>query len=129
MILEKARELGIALSQSEEFIRMQSTQSALESDAAVVGVLQAYREKQGELVENLSSENTDRLLVAALSKDVETLQEQLLSNAIFNAAVEAQNAFNQLMEAVNKEIGTCVGFIAAEEHGCGGSCSGCAGCH
>lgn len=129
MILEKSRELGIALSQSEEFIRMQITQNALEADPAVSEVLQAYREKQNELMEHLSGENTDRLLVASLSKDVEALQEQLLGNVIFNAAVDAQNAFNQLMDAVNKEIASCIGMGGAESQGCGGSCAGCTGCH
>jgi cell fate (sporulation/competence/biofilm development) regulator YlbF (YheA/YmcA/DUF963 family) len=128
MILEKARDLGVALSQSQEFIRMQSSRAVLDANETVTGALNDFQSKQDQLMELLSGENPDRLQVAALSRDVETLQEQLIQNPIFAEAMEAQNAFSQLMTQVNKEISSCIG-LQREESGCGGSCSGCSGCH
>ena len=128
MILEKARDLGVALSQSQEFIRMQSARAVLDANDVVTGALNDFQNKQDQLMELLSGENPDRLQVAALSRDVETLQEQLLQNPIFSEAMEAQNAFSQLMTQVNREISSCIG-LQHEESGCGGSCSGCSGCH
>lgn len=128
MILEKARDLGVALSQSQEFIRMQSARAVLDANDVVTGALNDFQSKQDQLMELLSGENPDRLQVAALSRDVETLQEQLVQNPIFSEAMEAQNAFSQLMTQVNREISTCIG-LQREESSCGGSCSGCSGCH
>lgn len=128
MILEKARDLGLALSESQEFLRMQSARAVLDSNEAVTSTLQDYQQKQEQLLDLLSGDNPDRLRVAALSRDVETLQEQLLSNPVFSEAMEAQNAFSQLMAQVNREISACIG-VQQSEGGCGGSCSGCSGCH
>ncbi len=129
MILEKARDLGLALSESPEFLRMQSARVVLDANETVSSALQDYQQKQEQLLDMLSGENPDRLQVAALSRDVETLQEQLLSNPVFSEAMEAQNAFSQLMTQVNREISACIGVQQSDEGGCGGSCSGCSGCH
>lgn len=128
MILDKARELGLALSQSEEFLRMQSARAVMDSNEAVTDALQDYKDKQEELMGLLSGDEPDRLQVAALSRDVETLQEQLLNSPVFSEAMAAQNDFQQLMTKVNREIAACIG-IQTEESGCGGSCASCSGCH
>ena len=128
MILDKARELGLALSQSEEFLRMQSARAVMDSNEAITDALQDYKDKQEELMGLLSGDEPDRLQVAALSRDVETLQEQLLNSPVFSEAMAAQNEFQQLMTKVNREIAACIG-IQTEESGCGGSCASCSGCH
>ena len=107
---------------------MQSARALLDANEAVTSTLQDYQQKQEQLLDLLSGDNPDRLQVAALSRDVETLQEQLLSNPVFSEAMEAQNAFSQLMAQVNREISACIG-VQQSEGGCGGSCSGCSGCH
>lgn len=129
MVLEKAKELGLALCQSEEYVRMQESQAALEADSQLCAVMAEFRDKQEELMQTLQSEDgQDRLLVAAISRDVDALQGQLLENPIFQAAMEAQNSFQNLMQAVNREIAVCIGAPQEEEEGCSGSCSGCSGC-
>ena len=42
MILEKARELGIALSESDEFINMTRTREAMEADTQLMDELNEY---------------------------------------------------------------------------------------
>jgi len=129
MILDKARELGIALSESEEFLRFQAARTVMDMNEGVTAALQEYREKQGQLVETLSTDSPDRLLIASLSRDVETLQEQLLANPVFSEAMEAQNAFQQLMSQVNREIAACIGAESSSGvSGCGGNCESCRGC-
>ncbi len=129
MILDKARELGIALSETPEFLRMQSARELMDANEAVTSALAEYKEKQEELVDLLSGEDADRLLIASLSRDVETLQEQLLENPVFAEAMAAQNAFQLLMSQVNGEIAACIG-AQSRSGGCnGGSCEGCKGCH
>ncbi|MDR1619104.1 MAG: YlbF family regulator [Clostridiales bacterium] len=130
MVLKKAQELGLELLKTEEYMRMQIAQSALEADTRLCGVLSEFKVKQSELIDMLQKETgADRLLIAAVSRDVEALQTQLLENKLFSAAIEAQNDFQNLMAAVNREIASAIGMDSEENSGgCGGSCSGCAGC-
>lgn len=128
MILDKARELGIALSETQEFQEMLRTKTALDENNAVSAMLKEFQDKQSELVNYLSEEEPDRLHVAALSRDVEALQEDLLENGVFAMAMQAQNAFQVLMREVNKEIAACIGMYTEENEECGGSCEGCSGC-
>jgi len=128
MILEKARELGIALSESAEFTRMNAAREAMEANEAVMNMLEEYQKKQENIVNQLSSGDMDRAEVVALSSDVEALQAQLLENPLFAEAMEAQDAFQHMMKLVNQEIARCIGVETEEDHACSGSCAGCSGC-
>ena len=119
MIIEKARELGIAISESEEFINMTRTREAMEADEQLMANLNEYTQA-----------------VQDMSRDIERLHDELLANETFHAMLEAQARFQQLMKQVNRVIGLCIG---AEEHnepdsdeeeegGCNGCCSHCTGC-
>ncbi|MDL2258350.1 YlbF family regulator [Eubacteriales bacterium OttesenSCG-928-K08] len=130
MVLDKARELGLALSESPEFQRMAAARAILDTDTLAFEALNTFKEKQSQLVELLSSEEPDRLIVAALSKEVEDLQNTLLSNPVFAEAMAAQNEFQSLMNKVNSEIAICIGMEEAQAPDCsGGSCEGCPGCN
>lgn len=119
----------MALCQSQEYGRMQAAQMVLESDELLCQSLEEFRSKQSELVEILQKdEGSDRLLIAALSRDVESLQTQLLENPLFSAAIAAQNEFAELMNAVNQEIAVCIGASADSTESCGGACGSCSGC-
>lgn len=128
MIIDKAREFGIALSETEEFQRMNIARLALEADAATLEALQAFQQKQQALLDLLSSEEEDKLQIAALSDEVDMYQELLLVNPVFAEAMEAQNTFQALMKRVNREIAACIGMATDEEDACSGECEGCASC-
>ena len=128
MILEKARELGIALSESQEFQAMLSAREAFDANEAVTKMLEEYQNKQQQIMDMLSGDNLDRAAVTALSSDVEALQTQLTENPLFAAVMQAQNEFQNLMNQVNREIGRCIGMAEEEETieaSCSGSCAGC----
>lgn len=130
MILDKARELGLALSETEEFKGMLCARINLEQNEAVCAQLDEFKDKQEALMTLLSGEDPDRLTVAELSREVETLQEDLLQNELFSNVMQAQNAFQTLMNEVNREIAACIGLEAEESGGCacGDGCSSCSGC-
>ncbi|MEL7608461.1 MAG: YlbF family regulator [Bacillota bacterium] len=128
MIIDKARELGIALSESAEFTRMVETREALENDAATSEMLGEFRSKQEKMIQMLSDEESDREAVSALANDVENIQGMLLENPVFSNALDAQNDFQQLMNRVNSVISSCIGLEPRSGGGCGGSCSSCGGC-
>lgn len=137
MILEKARELGIALSESDEFINMTRTREAMEADQALMDELNEYNALHESLAQMLALDGDNQSAIQESSRDLERLHESLLANETFMAMLEAQGEFQQLMKRVNSVIGMCIGADNASddqneheyEGGCSGSCAHCSGCH
>lgn len=131
MIIEKARELGIALSESQEFQAMNDAQRAMEQDEALMEKLNLFNEKQGRIMELMSSEEGAQAEISLLSAEMEALRTSLIENETFVEMLETQAAFQALMKRVNRAIGICIGaqMDDEQEDGCGGNCSGCHGCH
>jgi cell fate (sporulation/competence/biofilm development) regulator YlbF (YheA/YmcA/DUF963 family) len=128
LIIDKARELGIALSESDEFKRMIAARAILEDNSAVSEMLKDYQKKQKEIVDILSGDNPDSVLVAALTNDIDNMQSTLLVNPVFSELMEAQNDFQKLMNDVNKVLAECIGMDMKQDNSCDGSCSSCSGC-
>ena len=112
MIIEKARELGLALSESPEFISMLQARREVDGDPAISSMIAQYTELQKAISEMLESTDIDDQAIRAMSSQMEDIQSTLLSSAIFTKAMATQNAFQQLMERVNAEIGACIGAPA-----------------
>lgn len=131
MIIEKARELGIALSESQEFQAMNDAQRAMEQDEALMEKLNLFNEKQGHIVELMSNEEGAQAEISLLSAEMEALRTSLVENETFVQMLETQAAFQALMKRVNRAIGICIGAQMDDEQegGCGGNCSGCHSCH
>lgn len=129
MIIEKARELGLALSESKEFQRMNQARAAMEADEALVNALNEYNEKQNAIMK-LMSGDADVSQVQGMSSELERLHDFLMESELFSALLEAQNDFQALMKRVNRAIGLCIGMEGEEESesSCGSDCSYCSGC-
>ncbi len=132
MIIEKARELGIALSESEEFRAMNEAKLAMERDEALMEKLAAFNEKQSSIMELMSGDDVSQAELSLLSSEMEAIRTSLIENDAFVRMLETQGAFQELMKRVNRAIGVCIGADMEEDgegSGCGGDCAGCRGCH
>ena len=131
MIKEKATELGLALSNSVEFQRVQQAKAAMDADPHVQGLMEQYTKKQEQMVSMLENEDSDGMTVSAIAKEIEDIQSELMSDAVFIEMMEAQNQFANLMNEVNKVISAYINLGEEEEpqaSGCSGNCSACSGC-
>lgn len=126
--IDKARELGVALANSPEFMRLSEARERVDANAAVTDLIQEFRNKESEIVSMMEDDDVDREGVVILTSDIERIKEQLLTNQLFTELVEAQQAFSNLLSAVNREINVCIGIEEPEETACSGSCDGCRGC-
>ena len=126
--IDKARELGVALANSPEFMRLSEARERVDANAAVTDLIQEFRNKESEIVSMMEEDDVDREGVVILTSDIERIKEQLLTNQLFTELVEAQQAFSNLLSAVNREINVCIGIEEPEETACSGSCAGCKGC-
>ena len=131
MIKEKATELGLALSNSEEFKRVQQAKAAMDSDPHVQGLMEQYTNKQEQMVSMLQNEDNEGMTVSAIAKEIEDIQSELMADPVFIEMMEAQNQFANVMNEVNKVISAYINLGEEEESqssGCSGDCSGCSGC-
>ena len=131
MIKEKATELGLALSNSEEFKRVQAAKAAMDSDPHVQGLMEQYTKKQEQMVTMLQNEDGEGITVSAIAKEIEDIQSELMADPVFIEMMESQNQFANVMNEVNKVISAYINLGEEEESqssGCSGDCSGCSGC-
>ena len=126
-MIEKARELGVALAHSPEFLRRADARRKGEADAPLNEVVVAFREKRDAMVKMIGADALDNAVALELSNDLERLQQQLFENPLFSELVASEQSFSDLLNAVNQEINACIGIDSAA-HSCGGDCGHCNGC-
>lgn len=124
-MLEKARELGLALAATPEFLRMKRAQAEMAQDEALNALITELQQKRSQLVEVLGADDVDGTLALSISGDIERLSGQLQENPQFMELMESEAAFQSLITAVDDEINACIG-VARET--CSGSCDSCSGC-
>ena len=123
-VLKKAVALGMAISSSDEYLRMTEAQNRLDADEASCTLMSDF-EKTRALLEQ---ETMTEARAEAVSARLMELQNDMLRSEIFSELIKAQNEFAGLMQRVNKTLSVCITGIAAEDEGCSGSCSSCGGC-
>lgn len=130
MIIEKATELGMALSNSDEFRRLQAAKAAMDVDKHVNELMEQYTQKQDKMVSMLEDADSEGIEVSAIAKEIDDIQTELVENPVFEEMMEAQHCFANLMNEVNRTIGAYIGMNTEENSssGCSGNCSGCSGC-
>lgn len=125
MLIEKARELGVLISESPEFLRMSNAKHAVAENEALSELLDEYMKKREKLVACLADEDGDSGLAVALTDDIERLRGQLTESAILSELITAEEAFSTLLSSINTEINACIGRLDVCSHDCA-SCGGCA---
>lgn len=124
-MLEKARELGLALANSAEFQRMKAAQSIVENDEALSALIEELKQKRTRIVAVLGENDSDGTEALALTNDIERLQGQLEENEQFIELLESERQFGALITAVDEEINACIGGTTSN---CNGNCASCGGC-
>ena len=127
-MIEKARELGLALANSPEFLRMAEARQNVTKNSSLCELMDAFREKRDAVVDLMSSDDVDKLEAITMTTDLERLQQQLFENPLFSELLQAEETFQNLVTAVNQEISACISAAGPTENGCSGNCSGCSGC-
>ena len=127
-MIELARELGLALANSSEFIQMKQLQNDFENNVAISSLMLELNEKRDRLISILTDEDGVDLEAVALTNDIDRLEEQLKESPLYSELISAQTAFSTVLTAVNDEINACIGAKTSENNGCSGGCGGCGGC-
>ena len=132
-VLNHAEQLAESILDSEEFIKMRLAEQAAMRDEAATQLITDYSERRKEVENLLATSDMDHSALAEAGKRLEDAQKAMEENEKIIAMREANDAFNQMMQQVNKIIKLVVtGESDEEEDGCSscsGSCESCGGCH
>ena len=129
--IEKARELGVALANSPEFLRLTEARERMDANAAVTKLLKEYHLKEHLIVSMMEQDDVSQEGAVMLTADMERIKAQLLANETFSELMASQQAFSGLLTEVNREINACIGIEESEfsaKASCNGSCEHCNGC-
>jgi cell fate (sporulation/competence/biofilm development) regulator YlbF (YheA/YmcA/DUF963 family) len=123
-IIRLAFELGTAVSESDEVDRLKALQMKLVQDSNAYDLLIKYQDAKSQLEHKFQ----DGLLVTKAEEDhLNILEQQLTANSTINELIQAQEKFDNLMQAVyfamNQAISGSGSCSTDSCDSCGGGCS------
>jgi len=120
-IIKLAMELGSSIASSEELMDVKRLQSQLQADETAFGIVMKYQANR------MNIENKQRAGQSVTSEDenhMHILEQQMQNNPLVTQVMDAQDKFNNLMQAVYFAMNQSLSGGCGQD-GCGGSCSGC----
>jgi len=108
-VIEKAKELGQELVESEEYKELKKKESALYDDEEATSLLEEYENtnKQLQMARANGQEVSEKQ-----QKELQSIQMKMEQNPAIKSYIESQKKFNEVMNSVNKIIN---GYITGEE--------------
>lgn len=126
-VLDKARELAIAMTESEEYLAYKEAESIQLSDQEACKMLADYRVTQDALAKRAAADGVTKEELEAIQAEAQASFDSLLQNVSIKNYLEAQNRFTSLVSQVNNIISY---FVSGQANGgCSGNCASCGGCH
>ena len=126
-VMDMARALAQTVAQSEEYADMRLAQSAAEADIELTAAFDAYSAKRKEIEDLTAQKDIDYDKMAALTRELDEMQENLQKIPLMAQLQQAKGAFSDMMRQVNL---TLQQVLAPEEASCGGDCEAChSHCH
>lgn len=126
-ILAKARELGQAIVDSEEFKTLKALEEKQESDEEAMAALLEYNNVRKKLAEEINASEVSDERMAQIREELEKSYEKVMSNSLISEYYEAQRKF----EAIVSQMNSILTYYMTGElsgGGCSGNCSGCSSC-
>lgn len=125
-VIEKAKELALAIASSQEFIVMRATEDAASQDEAMAEAFGKYEELHQEMEACTAMEQPDFERMAKIDEEMKKIQQEMQQLPMAQAMQKARKGFTDMMAAVNAELSK----VLAPESSCSGNCHSCGGhCH
>ncbi len=126
-ILTKARELGQAIVDSEEYKALKAAEEAQEKDEAAMALLIEYNDVRKALAEEINSSEVSDERMAEIRAKLEETYEKVMSHPTISEYYAAQQRFETIVSQMNSIL---TYFMTGEiSGGCSGNCGGCSGCN
>ena len=126
-IIEKARELGIMLAESDEMKALKGAEEMQLADPDAQVLMMEYANKREEIAKKAQNPDITKEDFEKIQGEMEEAFAKLMTNENIKGYIEANKEFKTLIDQVNSIIAF---FVKGEEQGgsCSGNCSSCGGC-
>ena len=127
-IIEKARELGQMIADSDELKALRGAEEIQLADPEAQELMMEYANTREKLAQRAASTDITKEEFEKVQKEMEEAFARLMTNANIKRYVEANNSFKTLIDQVNSIIAF---YVKGEEQGgsCSGNCASCGGCN
>ncbi|MGN1097774.1 MAG: YlbF family regulator [Clostridia bacterium] len=126
-IFDKARELGEAIVNSDEYKALKLAEAKQEQDEEAMKLLQEYSAIRKTLGEEINKGDVSEERMEEIRNAVEEAYEKVTSNDIIADYINAQRAFQAIIDQMNTILSYHI--TGQLPGGCSGSCGSCGGCH
>lgn len=127
IILEKAKELGEMIANSETKKRADQASQALLEDAIASDIINEYNETRQNKLDEFEGRQPTEEEVNEINEFLQGEFNKMIQNKTIQEYVEATREYEMLIGQMDGVLQHFIG--GGEEHQCGGSCSSCGGCH
>ena len=126
-ILDAAKEIGIALEQSEEFKQLDEATKIQNNDDEAQRLIGEYNLVRLQLMQKMQGKDMTDEQLNQIRMQLADEFDKLMQYEIIKNYIDAKETFDNLYNKVKNVID----FYASGEKsgGCSGSCSTCGGCH
>ena len=126
-IFELAAQLGKELKKDERLVRMANAKEAYENDMDLRTLMREYQVQQIALEKTAGQKDVEARFLEMIQNRINELYDQIVAHPVYVELEQAQNAVNDLMNAINSTITfNITGEIPSN---CTHDCSTCGGCH
>lgn len=133
-VIEKARELGRLLQESEEYKNYTETKRVNNTDTALQNMIGEFNILRMKLNQEMSKEKKDADEMKRLDSEIKELYGKIMSNRSMAEYTAASEKLEKLINSVNYIISQAANgedpmTCPETAPSCTGSCSTCGGCH
>lgn len=123
-IIEKTRELGELIQNSEEMKNVKNAEILQENDDNAQELLKEFNMQRMNLARDMQSNKISR--EEAIQKNNEAFDALLEKSDVIKKYIDAKKDFDTLVNQVNQILNF---YITGQDPNCTHDCSSCSGCH
>ena len=123
-IIEKTRELGELIQNSEEMKNVKNLEILQENDDKAQELLKAFNLQRMNLARDMQNNKISR--EEAIKKNNEAFEDMLAKSETIKKYIEAKKEFDALVNQVNQILNF---YITGQDPNCTHDCSTCGGCN
>ena len=126
-VIDKAKELASIIAQSPEYITMRATEDAAGQDETLQELFKQYDSIHRDVEDETLKKEPDFDRIGSLTRDLDTVQQQIKAQPMYQALQQARKGFSDMMGQVNAELSATLN-PGGSPGGCSGNCAACGGC-
>ena len=124
--MEKAKELGALIEQSEIVAKQRAAKKAFDSDQELQELIGAFNLAKMSLMNESNKEQPDAEKTEEYRKQTSEIYEKIMQHPVMIELNDAEVALDGLVGQIN---GILQKSISGDEGGCTHNCATCSGCH